>query len=73
MPGARADALVVDRDEDALLGLPPSHTLDALLFSSPGRRWRDVLVAGRWVIRDRVHAAAPAIAERFAATMHALG
>ena len=71
--GARADALVVDRDEDALLGLPPSHTLDALVFSSPGRSWRDVLVAGRWVIRDRVHAGAPAIAERFAATMHALG
>ncbi len=56
VPGARADALVVDRSEDALLGLPPSHTLDALLFSSPGRSWRDVLVAGRWVIRDGVHA-----------------
>jgi formimidoylglutamate deiminase len=73
VPGARADALVVDRQEDALLGLPPSHTLDALLFSSPGRGWRDVLVAGRWAIRDGVHARAAAIAERFTATMHALG
>jgi len=73
VPGARADALVVDRSEDALLGLPPSHTLDALLFSSPGRSWRDVLVAGRWVTRDGVHARAAAIAERFAATLHALG
>ena len=72
--GARADALVVDRHEDALLGLPPSHTLDALRLLEPRRgRWRDVMVAGRWVIRDRVHARAPAIAERFAATMHALG
>ena len=62
-----------DRGEDALLGLPPSHTLDALLFSSPGRSWRDVLVAGRWVIRDGVHAKAAAVAERFTTTMHALG
>lgn len=73
VPGARADALVVDRHEDALLGLPASHTLDALLFSSPGRSWRDVMVAGRWVIRDGRHAQAATIAGRFAATMDALG
>jgi formimidoylglutamate deiminase len=71
--GARADALAVDPHEDALLGLPPRHALDALLFSSPGRSWRDVMVAGRWVIRDRVHAQAAKVAARFAATLHALG
>ena len=73
VPGARADALLVDSREDALLGLPPHLSLDALLFSSPGPSWRDVMVAGRWVVRDRVHAEAGAIAERFTATMHALG
>ncbi|MCE9661281.1 MAG: formimidoylglutamate deiminase [Burkholderiales bacterium] len=73
VPGARADALVVDPQEDALLGVAPRQTLDALLFSSPGRSWRDVLVAGRWVIRDRVHAHAAQIAQRFSATMHELG
>jgi len=73
VPGARADALMVDRSEDALLGLPPSHTLDALLFSSPGKSWRNVLVAGRSLIRDGVHPKAAAVAQRFAATMHALG
>ena len=36
VPGARADALVVDRSEDALLGLPPSHALDGLIFPAPG-------------------------------------
>ncbi len=71
--GARADALLVDRHEDALLGLPPHLTLDALLFSSPGRAWRDVMVAGHWVVRDGVHAEAEAIAQRFTSTMHALG
>ncbi len=50
--GARADALVADRREPALLGVPASNTLDALVFSSPARPWRDVMVAGRWVIRD---------------------
>jgi formimidoylglutamate deiminase len=73
VPGARADALVVDAHEDALLGVPPSHALDALVFSGPARSWRDVMVAGRWVVRDGVHARADAIAGRFAATMHALG
>ncbi len=72
MSGARADAVVVDPQEDALLGLAPRQTLDALLFSSPGRSWRDVMVAGRWVIRDRVHAHAARIAQRFSSTMRVL-
>jgi len=73
VPGAWADALVVDMHEDALLGVPSSHALDALVFSSPSRSWRDVMVAGRWAVRDGVHPRAAAIADRFAATMHALG
>ena len=70
--GARADGLVVDAHEDALLGLPPGLTLDALLFSSPGQPWRDVMVAGRWMIRAHRHAHAESIANRFAAAMHEL-
>ena len=71
--GARADALVVDLREDCLLGLPPTRALDALLFSSPGRPWRDVMVAGRWAVREHRHANAEAIAQRFEAAMHELG
>jgi len=67
--GARADALVADRREPALLGVPASHTLDALVFSSPARPWRDVMVAGRWVIRDHQHPAANVIADAFAGAM----
>jgi len=67
--GARADALVVELDDDALLGLAPERSLDALVFSSPTRPWRDVMVAGRWVIRDGVHAGARDIGTRFAAAM----
>jgi formimidoylglutamate deiminase len=43
------------------------------VFSSPSAPWRDVMVAGRWVIRDGVHAEARSIGERFAAAMRELG
>ena len=59
------------RDADALLGVAPERSLDALVFSSPTAPWRDVMVAGRWVIRDGVHAEAHGIGERFAAAMRA--
>jgi formimidoylglutamate deiminase len=67
--GARADAVLADRREPALLGVPASHTLDALVFSSPGQPWRNVMVAGRWVIRDSRHAQSGAIANAFAQAM----
>ncbi|HEX9708321.1 MAG TPA: formimidoylglutamate deiminase [Steroidobacteraceae bacterium] len=54
-PGARADLLVVDTDDDSLLGVPDEQLLDALVFSSPSRPWRDVMVSGRWVVRNRRH------------------
>ena len=72
VPGARADALVVDVGGASLVGIPPAQLLDALVFSSPGRPWRDVLVAGRWVVQDHRHAASAAITQRFARTMQAL-
>jgi formimidoylglutamate deiminase len=70
--GARADALVVDPRDDALLGIEAKRSLDALVFSSPAAPWRDVMVAGRWVIGAGAHARAHAIAERFAAALDEL-
>ena len=67
--GARADALVADSTDPVLLGVPAARTLDALVFSSPSRPWRDVMVSGRWVIRDRHHAQQASIAHAFAAAM----
>jgi formimidoylglutamate deiminase len=72
VPGARADLLVVDAHDHALLGVPVDRLLDVLVFSSPARPWRDVMVAGRWVVRDHRNAAAKSIAERFEAAMTAL-
>ena len=69
VPGARADALLADAQDPALLGLPASHWLDALVFSSPTRPWRDVMVGGRWVIREHRHAQATTIASSFTEAM----
>ena len=46
-PGARADALVLNRDADALRGLPDEALLDAVVFGSNGSPWQSVWVAGR--------------------------
>jgi len=67
--GARADLLVIDPDDASLLGLPPSRWLDALVFSSPGRPWRDVMVAGRWALRQHHHAHVERISAGFARAM----
>jgi formimidoylglutamate deiminase len=67
--GARADALLPDPQDPALLAIPPTHWLDSLVFSSPGLRWRDVMVAGRWVIRDHQHARGKAVSAAFSAAM----
>lgn len=73
VPGARADALVIDQSSPNLLGVPASHVLDALVFSSPGRPWRDVMVGGRWVVTDHRHDSAAAIAREFVPAMELLG
>ncbi|MBK6864914.1 MAG: formimidoylglutamate deiminase [Ideonella sp.] len=70
--GARADFLVLDPQDASLLGVPASHRLDALVFTSPGDAIRDVYVAGKRVVAERRHAAQDAIAARFAEAMRAL-
>jgi formimidoylglutamate deiminase len=70
--GARADLLVVDTDDASLLGVPAGQLLDALVFSSPGRPFRDVLVAGRWALREHRQTGAASMGARFAEAMHAL-
>lgn len=68
-PGARADLLVLDRQDSALLGVPAERLLDALVFSSPARPCRDVLVAGRWALRAHRAPHAQPTAAGFAAAM----
>jgi formimidoylglutamate deiminase len=65
--GARADLLVVDAQDDALRGLPPTHLLDGLVFAAPARPFARALVAGRWATPDRA-----TLAARHADAMQAL-
>ena len=70
--GARADALLVDPLEPALLGIPSSRTLDAMVFSSPVQPFANVMVAGRWVVRDGQHPAQQSTSRAFAEAMYGL-
>lgn len=53
--GARADLLVLDREELALAGIPRECWLDAVVFSTPCDPWSDVLVAGEWRVKSKRH------------------
>lgn len=63
--GRRADWLVLDGDHPALAGASEDRVFDRLVFGGAAAAVRDVMVAGRWVIRDRQHAAEQQVARRF--------
>ncbi len=67
--GARADAVVVDPSDPALHGVPSSRTLDAMVFSSPALPFANVMVAGRWVVKDGMHPAQESAASAFSQAM----
>jgi formimidoylglutamate deiminase len=46
--GARADLVLIAPNHPALIGVPPSHQLDALVFAAPERPFVRTMVAGRW-------------------------
>jgi formiminoglutamate deiminase len=50
-PGAAADLVAVDLDSVRTAGIDP----DGVLFAASAADVTDVLVAGRWVVRGRVH------------------
>lgn len=70
--GRRADLVVLDPAAPALLGQSPRSVLDAWVISggmAGGTPVRDVMVGGRWVVRDRRHEAEDSIGARFTAVM----
>jgi formimidoylglutamate deiminase len=70
--GRRADWLVLDATHPAMLAAAPGTALDHLLFAGGDAAIRDCMVAGRWVIKDRRHAAETELREKFADLMHRL-
>jgi len=70
--GRRADWLVLDAEHPTLAGASTISALDHLLFAGADAAIRDVMVAGRWVIRERRHAAEEALRSQFSRLMQRL-
>jgi formimidoylglutamate deiminase len=64
-PGMRADLVVLDADHADLAGRTGDAIANALVFSGARQIVRDVMVAGRWVVRRRRHAAEHAAASAY--------
>ncbi len=64
-PGRRADLVVLDDDHPALASQAAEDSLDAAIFGAVAAPVRDVLVGGRWVVRDRRHPAEEAVLARY--------
>lgn len=57
-PGMRADLVVLDPEHVDLQGRSGDAIANALVFAGASGMVRDVMVAGRWVVRNRRHARA---------------
>lgn len=67
--GCRADLIVLDGEDPSLCGREGDALLDAAIFGPRRGLVRDVVVAGRFVVRDRVHPAAGPARAAYAATL----
>ncbi|ATQ75117.1 formimidoylglutamate deiminase [Massilia violaceinigra] len=70
--GKRADLLVLDSDSANLAGIGAQDVLGSLVFCGNDNLVRDVVVGGRWVVRNHEHIAQTAIAQRYKQTIAAL-
>jgi formimidoylglutamate deiminase len=70
--GRRADWLVLDAAHPSMVGAAADTALDHLLFAGGEAAIRDVMVAGRWVIKERRHAADDQLRPRFTGLMRRL-
>jgi formimidoylglutamate deiminase len=67
--GCRADLVVLDSADAALAEQGVDTMLDAATFGPCRKPVRDVMVGGRWVVRDGHHADEHAVLGRYRATM----
>ena len=70
--GQRADLVVLDPHHPSLIGRDRSAWLDTYVFCASGNPVRDVMVGGKWVIRDGRHADEEVIAQRYAGALREL-
>jgi formimidoylglutamate deiminase len=70
--GRRADWLVLEATHPAMAGAAADTALDRLLFAGADKAIRDVMVGGRWVVKDRRHGADDQLRESFPRVMNGL-
>ncbi|HEY3851487.1 MAG TPA: formimidoylglutamate deiminase [Steroidobacteraceae bacterium] len=70
--GARADWVVLDPDHPSMVGGTDEAALDHVIFAGGSAAIRDVMVGGRWVIKDGRHALADSLAGPFRDLMRSL-
>lgn len=71
-PGSRADVVVLDPDHPTLAGRVGDELLDSWIFSGDDNPVRDVLVGGRWVVRNGRHVLADEVAGEYRAVAYEL-
>jgi formimidoylglutamate deiminase len=64
-PGKRADLVELDPNHPALAGQHPDSVLDGWLVAGSREVVRNVIVGGRWVVRDGRHPKQDAVAARY--------
>jgi formimidoylglutamate deiminase len=70
--GRRADLVVLDAEAPDMAARSGDAIANALIFSGSSGLVRDVMVGGRWVVRDTRHAAEDAAAEAYKQTLKEL-
>jgi formimidoylglutamate deiminase len=70
--GARADLVVLDPALPSLLGREDDVLLDALVFAGNINPVRDVMIGGRWVVREGRHRAEEPVLVAYQAALAAL-
>jgi formimidoylglutamate deiminase len=71
-PGCRADLVVLNADDPALASQRARDVVDAAIFGPARNAVRDVLVAGRYVVREGRHPYQEMIIERYRNTLAGL-
>jgi formimidoylglutamate deiminase len=71
-PGMRADLVVLDPENPDLAGKAGDAIANALIFAGGNGMVRDVMVAGRWVVRNKRHAKARTAASGYVKALREL-
>ncbi|HXV25382.1 MAG TPA: formimidoylglutamate deiminase [Alphaproteobacteria bacterium] len=71
--GCRADFVVLDADAPTLAGMSGDELIDGAVFAGNMNPVRDVMVGGRWVVREGRHVREAEIEARYRAALARIG